>query len=244
MGGGSDIPKKMLALGVITTFIVTSLLLLAGCVTSMDPSERGAVTGAGLGAAGGTVFGAIAGSAGKGAFVGSAVGVVAGLMVGKAIEGEQATTPYRAWNGDTAPPPPYAPTLQVEVTPDETEVSVDGIRVGLAKELYGPVRVPVRAGPHVVECSWRGFRVTETIVASPWTTVLIKRGLRSAASVASLTSRPSSPTRSEPSCPCLLRPWQLRERRQPPARLPRGAAAFFLTMQPQRGTLGEQWPLR
>lgn len=167
--------KQMLALGVITTF-------LAGCAALLTPSERGAVTGAGLGAAGGAVFGAIAGSAGKGALVGSAVGAVAGLMVGKAIEGEQATTPYRAWNGDTAPFPPHAPILQVEVIPDETEISIDGIRVGFAKELRGPARVPVMAGPHVVECSWRGFNVTETILARPWATVLIKRDLRSTAS--------------------------------------------------------------
>ena len=186
--------KKMVAFGVICTLIVTSLLLLAGCATSMAPSERGALTGAGLGAAGGAVFGAIAGSAGKGAFVGSAVGVVAGLMVGKAIEGEQATTPYRSWNGDTAPPPPYAPTLHVEVTPDETEISIDGRRVGLAKELHGPARVPVMAGPHVVEFSWHGFSITETIVASPWTTVLIKRDLRP--SPAAVPQAPPAPQTS------------------------------------------------
>ena len=170
----------------VKTLVASSLglLLLAGCATSLAPSERGALTGAGLGAAGGAVFGAIAGSAEKGAFVGSTVGVVAGLMVGKAIEGEQATTPYRSWNGDTAPPPPYAPTLHLEVIPDETEVSVDGIRVGFAKDLHGPVRVPVMAGPHVVELSWKGFSITETIVASPWTTVLIKRDLKSTASAA------------------------------------------------------------
>ena len=153
------------------------LLLLAGCATSLTPRESGALTGAGMGAAGGAIFGAIAGSAGKGAFVGSAVGAVAGLMVGKAIEGEQATTPYLSWTGDTAPPPPYAPTLQLQVTPGNTEISIDGRLVGLAQEFYGPARVPVEAGPHVVELSWRGFSVTETIVASPWATVLIQRDL-------------------------------------------------------------------
>ncbi len=181
--------KLIIALGSIC-------LLLAGCATSLTPSESGALAGAGMGAAGGAVFGAIAGSAGKGAFVGSAVGAVAGLMVGKAVEGEQATTPYRSWNGDTAPPPPYAPTLRIEVTPDDTEISIDGRRVGLARELYGLVRVPVMAGPHVVEFSWRGFSVTESIVASPWSTVLIKRDLRPSSSTAPQDSPPAASPQS------------------------------------------------
>jgi len=183
--------KSIIALGSI------HLLFLAGCATSMAPRESGALTGAALGAGGGAVFGAIAGSAGKGAFVGSAVGAVGGLMAGKAIEGEQATEPYRSWNGDTTPPPPYAPTVQIEVMPDDAEVSIDGIRVGLAKELYGLARVPVILGPHVVEFSWHGFSITETIVASPWATILIKRDLRPSASDAVQ----SSPQRANPQAP-------------------------------------------
>lgn len=98
-------------------------------------------------------------------------------MAGKAIEREETASANPPWYADTAPPSPYTPTLQVEVTPDETEISIDGRRVGLAKELSGPVRVSVTAGPHVVEFSCRGFSITNTIVASPQATVLIKRDL-------------------------------------------------------------------
>jgi hypothetical protein len=45
-------------------------------------------------------------------------------------------------------------SLQIEVTPGETEILVDGARVGMAKEFQGPVTVPVAAGSHAL-----GFRV-------------------------------------------------------------------------------------
>ncbi len=173
-----------------------SLLLLAACATDMTPRESGALTGAALGGGGGAVLGAIAGSAGKGALVGSAVGAVAGLMAGKAIEREQAASAYPLWWADTILPSPYTPTLQVDVTPEDTEIIIDGSLVGLARELYGPVRVSVTAGPHVVELSWRGFRITNTIVAPPWTTVLIKRDLQPSAS-----ATPQSSPQADPQSP-------------------------------------------
>ncbi|MDE2059138.1 MAG: PEGA domain-containing protein [candidate division NC10 bacterium] len=95
-------------------------------------------------------------------------------------------------------PPPTAPpsfspdaSLQIEVTPEETEIVIDGIKVGLAKEFHGPATVPVAAGPHVVELYWGGFSTTEIIVASPQTTVVIKRGLGPAAPVAPSPQPPS-----------------------------------------------------
>lgn len=48
--------------------------------------------------------------------------------------------------------------------------------------------IPVMAGPHVVEFSWREYSVTESIVASPWAMVLIKRDLRPSASDAAQSS--------------------------------------------------------
>jgi hypothetical protein len=110
-----------------------------------------------------------------------------------------------------APPPSYPPltapaqpsptsspsasadaSLQIEVTPEETEIVIDGMRMGLAKEFHGPAIVPVTAGPHVVELYWAGFSTTEIIVASPQTTVVIKRRLEPAAPVASPPQSPSS----------------------------------------------------
>jgi hypothetical protein len=90
-------------------------------------------------------------------------------------------------------PPSASPdaSLQIEVTPEETEIVIDGTRVGLAKEFHGPVTVPVAAGPHVVELYWEGFGTAEIIVASPQTTIVIKRGLRPAAPVAPSPQPPS-----------------------------------------------------
>jgi hypothetical protein len=90
-------------------------------------------------------------------------------------------------------PPSASPdaSLQIEVTPEETEIVIDGTRVGLAKEFHGPATVPVAAGLHVVELYWGGFSTTEIIVASPQTTVVIKRGLGPAAPVAPSPQPPS-----------------------------------------------------
>jgi hypothetical protein len=82
--------------------------------------------------------------------------------------------------------PPYAydydaaagsASLQIEVTPGETEILVDGARVGMAKEFQGPVIVPVAAGSHTLEFRVGGLTIIEDIVASPRTTVLIKRDM-------------------------------------------------------------------
>ncbi len=66
-------------------------------------------------------------------------------------------------------------SLQIEVTSGETEILVDGARVGMAKEFHGPVIVPVAAGSHTLEFRVGGLTIIEDIVASPQTTVLIKR---------------------------------------------------------------------
>ncbi len=71
--------------------------------------------------------------------------------------------------------PRAAASLQIEVTPGETEILVDGARVGLAKEFQGPVTVPVAAGSHALGFRVGGLTTIENIVASPRTTVLIKR---------------------------------------------------------------------
>ncbi|MDE2058658.1 MAG: PEGA domain-containing protein [candidate division NC10 bacterium] len=80
-------------------------------------------------------------------------------------------------------PPAYAPvtaSLQIEVTPVEAEILVDGMRVGRAKEIKGPISVPVAAGAHTVGFRLGGMTTIENIMVSPQTTVLIKRNLGSA----------------------------------------------------------------
>ncbi len=76
--------------------------------------------------------------------------------------------------------PRAAASLQIEVTPGETEILVDGARVGRAKEFKGPVTVPVAAGAHALAFRVGGVTTIENIVASPQTTVLIKRDLGTA----------------------------------------------------------------
>ncbi|MBZ0159955.1 MAG: hypothetical protein K8G79_07460 [bacterium] len=68
-------------------------------------------------------------------------------------------------------------SLQIEVTPEETEILVDGARVGMAKEFQGPVIVLVAAGSHALGFRVGGLTIIEDIVASPRTTVLIKRDM-------------------------------------------------------------------
>ncbi len=172
------------------------LLLLAGCATPLTPRESGTLTGAGVGAATGAILGGIAGSAGKGAAIGAAVGAVTGLLAGNAIQNEQAAQAARGYPGYAyaTPPYPYPPqygptppppnaTLQIEVTPGDTEIAVDGRRIGLAKESQGPVMVPVLAGMHLVEFHWQGFSVATNIVVPPQTTVPVKRDLAPSASL-------------------------------------------------------------
>ncbi|MDD5559931.1 hypothetical protein [Candidatus Methylomirabilis sp.] len=77
-------------------------------------------------------------------------------------------------------PPASAPvtaSLQIEVTPVEAEILVDGMRVMTTKGSKGPVTVPVAAGAHTVEFRVGGVTIIENIVVSPQTTVLIKRDL-------------------------------------------------------------------
>lgn len=169
------------------------LLLVTGCATPLTPRESGTLTGAGMGAATGAILGGIAGSAGKGAAIGAAVGAVTGLLAGDAIQREQAARTYPPPYGYARTPylsyPPYSPqppvpnaTLQIEVTPDETEIVVDGRRIGMAREFRGSAVVPVAAGPHLLELHWRGFSIANQIMVSPQTTVLIRRNLSPSAS--------------------------------------------------------------
>ncbi len=178
--------KQLIAAGSVC------LLLFAGCATPLTPRESGTLTGAGIGAATGAVLGGIAGSAGKGAAIGAAVGAVTGLLAGNAVQNEQAARAYS--HGYPYGPPPYpysasyppqppAPnaSLQIEVTPEDAEIVVDGRRIGLAKDFHGPALVPVVAGPHLVELHWSGFSIANNIMVSPQTTVLIKRDLGASA---------------------------------------------------------------
>lgn len=75
-------PKSsLLAICFCATFLV-------GCA-GMSPSERGAVTGAGLGALGGALYGEKnSGHTTEGAAIGALAGAVAGSMIGQAEENE------------------------------------------------------------------------------------------------------------------------------------------------------------
>ena len=164
------------------------LLLTTGCAMPLTPRESGTLTGAGIGAATGAILGGIAGSAGKGAAIGAAVGAVTGALAGNAIQNEQAARAYSSGYAYPTPvypyyspygPPPTPPnaTLQIEVTPDETEIAVDGRRIGQAKDFRGPAVVPVAAGPHLVEFHDRGLSVATSVVVPPQTTVAVRRDL-------------------------------------------------------------------
>ncbi|MDE2058659.1 MAG: hypothetical protein KGL31_09675 [candidate division NC10 bacterium] len=176
--------KQIIAIGSI------GLLLLAGCATPMTPRESGTLTGAGVGAAAGAVLGGIAGSPGKGAAIGAGVGALTGLLTGNAIQNEQAAQAARpyppryayappppAYQAPYPPPPPPTASLQIEAAPPDTEIIVDGRRIGYAGKFHGSVTVPVVAGPHVIQLYWRGFSITNHIVASPQTTIIVRRDL-------------------------------------------------------------------
>jgi hypothetical protein len=179
------------------------LLLITGCAIPLTPRESGTLTGAGIGAATGAILGGIAGSAGKGA----AIGAVTGALVGNAIQNEQAARAYSSGYAYPTPvypyyspygPPPTPPnaTLQIEVTPDETEIAVDGRRIGQAKEFQGPAVVPVVAGPHLVEFHLRGFSVATNVMVPPQTTVPIRRDLAPTASASPQITPSGVPGRS------------------------------------------------
>lgn len=156
------------------------LVVIAGCATPPTPRESGTVGGAAVGAATGAAIGAIAGAPGKGAAIGAAVGAVTGALTGDAIQSEEADRARAsryAYAGPSSPYPPPGGTLQIEVTPADTEILVDGRRIGTAKEFRGPAAVPVAAGLHVVEFHSRGFGVTSQVMVPPQTTVSIRRDL-------------------------------------------------------------------
>jgi len=164
------------------------LVVLGGCATPLTPRESGTLAGASIGAATGAILGGIAGSAGRGAAIGAAVGAVTGALTGNAIQNEQAARAYPPGSVYAAPPYPYASpyarqpgpanaALQIEATPGETEIVVDGRRIGLASDFQGPAVVPVPAGPHVVEFRWEGFSVMSHIVVPYGATIPIKRDL-------------------------------------------------------------------
>lgn len=161
------------------------LVIIAGCATPPTPRESGTVGGAAVGAATGAAIGAIAGAPGKGAAIGAAVGAVTGALTGDAIQSEEADRAQAsryAYSGPSSPYPPPGGTLQVEVTPADAEIVVDGRRIGAAKEFRGPAVVPVVAGPHMVEFHWRGFSVTSQVMVPPQTTVPVRRDLAPSAS--------------------------------------------------------------
>ena len=164
------------------------LLLITGCAMPLTPRESGTLTGAGIGAATGAILGGIAGSAGKGAAIGAAVGAVTGALAGNAIQNEQEArahssgyaypTPAYPYRSPYGPPPsPPNATLQIEAMPGETEIVVDGRRVGQAKEFRGPAMVPVAAGPHLVEFHDRGLSVATNVMVPAQTTVSVRRDL-------------------------------------------------------------------
>ncbi len=166
------------------------LFLIAGCATPLTPRESGTLAGASIGAATGAIFGGIAGSAGQGAAIGAVVGAMAGALTGDAIQAEQAARAYPPGAAYGAPRYPYASppgpataTLEIEATPGETEIVVDGKRIGLVKEFRGPALVPVAAGPHVVEFRWKGFSVMSQVVVPYGATIPIKRDLAPSASL-------------------------------------------------------------
>ena len=164
--------KRQNALGLIF------LLVLTGCATPPTPRESGTLGGAAIGAATGAVLGGIAGAPGKGAAIGAAVGAVTGALTGDAIQSEQADRAYASRYAYATPPyPPPSGALQIEVTPEDADIFVDGRRIGLAKEFRGPSLVPVVAGFHRVEFHWRGFSVTSSILVPPQTTVPLRRDL-------------------------------------------------------------------
>jgi hypothetical protein len=164
------------------------LLFVTGCATPLTPRESGTLTGAGIGAATGAILGGIAGSAGTGAAIGAAVGAVTGALAGNAIQNEQAARAYSSGYAYPTPaypyPSPYGPppsppnaTLQIEATPGDTEIAVDGRRIGQAKDFHGPAVVPVAAGPHLVEFHDRGLSVATSVVVPPQATVSVRRDL-------------------------------------------------------------------
>jgi len=194
--------KRYVALGSIV------VILIGGCATPLTPRESGTLTGAGIGAATGAILGGIAGSAGRGAAIGAAVGAVTGALAGNAMQNQQATArayalesvhapPYRYPSPYARPPGPANAALQIEATPGETEIVIDGRRIGLARDFHGPALVPVAAGPHDVEFRWDGFSVMSHVAVPYGATIPIKRDLAPSASLpppwsSSGVDRPSS----------------------------------------------------
>ncbi|WP_337287309.1 glycine zipper domain-containing protein [Candidatus Methylomirabilis sp.] len=154
------------------------LLMLAGCATPPTARESGALGGAAIGAATGVALGGIAGDPEKGAAIGAAVGAVTGALTGDAVQSEQADRAHASrYPYTTSPYSPPGGTLQIEVTPEDTEILIDGRRIGMAKEFHGPAIVSAPAGPHLVELHYRGFSVTSHIMVPPQATVSLRRDL-------------------------------------------------------------------
>jgi Glycine zipper len=148
------------------------------CAAPLTPRESGTLTGAEIGAATGAMFGGIAGAPGRGVAIGAAVGAVIGALTGNAIQSEQADRAYASRYAYASQPYQQpSGTLQIEVTPEDAGIFVDGRRIGLAKEFRGSSVVPVVAGFHLVEFHWRRFSVANHIVVPPQTTVPIRRDL-------------------------------------------------------------------
>lgn len=161
------------------------LLVFTGCATPPTPRESGTLGGAAIGAATGAAIGGIAGAPGEGAAIGAAVGAVTGALTGDAIQSEQADRAQASRYAYASPPQPYPPpsgALRIDVTPEDTEIFVNGRRIGLAKEFHGSAVIPIVAGQHLVEFHWTGFSVTTQIMVPPQTTVPLRRNLAPSAS--------------------------------------------------------------
>jgi hypothetical protein len=80
------------------------LASLGGGCASMSNTDKGVLTGAGLGAAAGGLIGSTKGKAGVGALAGAAIGGIAGGLTGAAVDANQRKT-EAAIAAANAPPP-------------------------------------------------------------------------------------------------------------------------------------------
>jgi outer membrane protein OmpA-like peptidoglycan-associated protein len=69
----------------LSILLVAAALLVGGCA-SLSDTQKGAVIGAGAGAAGGAIIGKAAGGTAEGAIIGAAVGGAAGAIIGNQMD--------------------------------------------------------------------------------------------------------------------------------------------------------------
>jgi osmotically inducible lipoprotein OsmB len=102
------------------TIVIAAVALLSACAQRpLTTQEKGAVTGAAIGAGAGALIGSATGKAGTGAAIGAGVGLLTGAIVGGAVENERAQAGYPPPSPAVTPPPqpqasastPAAPTV-------------------------------------------------------------------------------------------------------------------------------------